>query len=77
MSDDYVTRIDPEPTDAEYRSWSEVANYTLAAAAIAAPIAAPYIHDGIDAGIGKLTGPSDDGSQVIIQPGTVKPPPDE
>jgi hypothetical protein len=71
MADEYVTRVD-EHAEAVYRSASMNALLGIGAAGVAAPFVAPYVHKAID----KLTGP-DDGPQVFIQPGTVKPPNDD
>lgn len=52
-----------EVAEVAYRSATQTA---LTAAAIVAPIAAPYIHDAID----KVTGPKADEPHVILPPGT-------
>ena len=73
MSDDINRRIQPEPTKAEYRSATTNAMLGLMAFGAVTPLAAPYVHKGID----KLTGPKDNRPQVFIEPGTVSPTKDE
>jgi hypothetical protein len=73
VSEDINRRIQPEPTKAEYRSATTNAILGLMAFGAVTPLAAPYVHKGI----GKLTGPKDDGPRFFIQPGTVSPPTDE
>ncbi len=61
MSED-IRRTEPEPTETQYRSATTNAMLGLAAFGAVAPFGAPYVHYAI----AKVTGPKDDGPQVII-----------
>jgi hypothetical protein len=69
MPENSIRRVDEHDGDAEYRSATTNALLGIGAANAVVPLVAPYVHDGI----GKLTGPRDDGPQVMIAPGTRRP----